>query len=143
MRSKRKTTCNQRVEAKTCLKQTSTHRKLIYLIFVLVLALVLLLVLLLTALQAPQIASAYLDDSEAVAAAKEIFSAAFAEAESGGLAAKQQPAPEHVVQEVNRELKQHITSPTITSPSIHHHFLCLFVYLRFVTGIVLLSTNLG
>ena len=59
------------------------------------------MVLLIISFQAPQIASAYLDDSEAVAAAKEIFSAAFAEAESGGLAAKQQPAPEHVVQEVN------------------------------------------
>ena len=43
---------------------------------------------------------------------------------------------------VIRELKQDITSLTITSPSLHHHFLCLFVYLRFLAGLVLLSTNL-
>merc|ERR1711955_1312 len=43
--------------------------------------------------QAPQIASAYLDDTEDVAAAK----AAFDEAAAGGLAAKQAPAPVHVI----------------------------------------------
>ena len=42
-----------------------------------------------------------------------------------------------------RELKLDITSLTITAPSLHHHFLRLFVYLRFVAGLVLLSTNLG
>ena len=42
----------------------------------------------------------------------------------------------------NRELKQHITSLTITSPSLHHHFLCLFIYLRFLAGLVQLSTEL-
>ena len=47
-----------------------------------------------------------------------------------------------------KELKQDITSLTITSPSLHHHFtitsfVCLFVYLRFVGKLVLLSTNLA
>merc|ERR1712058_48621 len=45
--------------------------------------------------QAPQIASAYLDDVEEVAAAKAAFEAAAA----GGLAAKQAPAPVHVIPE--------------------------------------------
>merc|ERR1712114_63500 len=47
--------------------------------------------------QAPQIASAYLDDVEDVAAAKAEFQAAFDEAAAGGLAAKQAPAPVHVI----------------------------------------------
>merc|ERR1712033_124295 len=47
--------------------------------------------------QAPQIASAYLDDTEDVAAAKAAFQAAFDEAAAGGLAAKQAPAPVHVI----------------------------------------------
>merc|ERR1712036_96442 len=47
--------------------------------------------------QAPQIASAYLDDVEEVAAAKAEFQAAFDDAAAGGLAAKQAPAPVHVI----------------------------------------------
>merc|ERR1711955_181043 len=47
--------------------------------------------------QAPQIASAYLDDTEDVAAAKAAFQAAFDDAAAGGLAAKQAPAPVHVI----------------------------------------------
>merc|ERR1712121_583048 len=47
--------------------------------------------------QAPQIAPAYLDDTEDVAAAKAAFQAAFDEAAAGGLAAKQAPAPVHVI----------------------------------------------
>merc|ERR1712115_544864 len=47
--------------------------------------------------QAPQIASVYLDDVEEVAAAKAAFRAAFDDAAAGGLAAKQAPAPVHVV----------------------------------------------
>merc|ERR1712133_162277 len=47
--------------------------------------------------QAPQIASAYLDDAEEVAAAKAEFQAAFDDAAAGGLAAKQAPAPVHVI----------------------------------------------
>merc|ERR1712114_124519 len=47
--------------------------------------------------QAPQIASAYLDDVEDVAAAKAAFQAAFDDAAAGGLAAKQAPAPVHVI----------------------------------------------
>merc|ERR1712112_653292 len=50
-------------------------------------------------LQAPQIASAYLDDAEEVAAAKAAFQAAFDDAAAGGLAAKQAPAPVHVIPE--------------------------------------------
>merc|ERR1712228_594868 len=48
-------------------------------------------------IQADQIASAYLDDTEDVAAAKAAFTAAFDDAAAGGLAAKQEPAPVHVV----------------------------------------------
>merc|ERR1712098_704510 len=47
--------------------------------------------------QADQIASAYLDDTEDVAAAKAAFTAAFDDAAAGGLAAKQEPAPVHVI----------------------------------------------
>merc|ERR1712026_492705 len=47
--------------------------------------------------QADQIASAYLDDTEDVAAAKAAFTAAFDDAAAGGLAAKQEPAPAHVI----------------------------------------------
>merc|ERR1712112_273952 len=49
--------------------------------------------------QAPQIVSAYLDDVEEVAAAKAEFQAAFDDAAAGGLAAKQAPAPVHVIPE--------------------------------------------
>merc|ERR1712212_932607 len=47
--------------------------------------------------QADQIPSAYIEDTEDVAVAKAAFNAAFEEAKSGGLAAKQAPAPVHVV----------------------------------------------
>ena len=46
-----------------------------------------------------------------------------------------------ILTSLNRELKQYITSLTITSPSLHHHFLCLFIFLRFLAGLVLLSTE--
>merc|ERR1712098_797295 len=49
--------------------------------------------------QAPQIASAYLDDVEEVVAAKAAFQAAFDDAAAGGLVAKQAPAPVHVIPE--------------------------------------------
>jgi len=48
-------------------------------------------------IQAPQIANAYLDDVEDVAAAKADFLAYFADVEGGALAAKQAPAPVHEV----------------------------------------------
>merc|ERR1712168_593775 len=51
-------------------------------------------------IQADQIATTYLADDEAVAAAKAEFLAAFADVEAGGLAAKQAPAPVHEVPEV-------------------------------------------
>merc|ERR1711862_111887 len=50
--------------------------------------------------QAEQIPESYLDDLEDVAAAKAAFKAAFDDAEAGGLAAKQAPAPVHVIPEV-------------------------------------------
>merc|ERR1712105_448975 len=50
-------------------------------------------------IQAEQIAAAYLDDVEEVAAAKAAFKAAFEDAAAGGLAAKQEPAPVHVIHE--------------------------------------------
>ena len=49
--------------------------------------------------QAEQIPNAYLDDDEDVAAAKAAFLAAFEDVAAGGLAAKQAPAPVHVVPE--------------------------------------------
>merc|ERR1711988_1368383 len=49
--------------------------------------------------QAAQIAASYLDDVEDVAAAEAAFQAAFDDAAAGGLAAKQAPAPVHVVPE--------------------------------------------
>merc|ERR1712025_690987 len=49
--------------------------------------------------QAEHIAAAYLDDLEEVAAAKAAFKAAFDDAAAGGLAAKQAPAPVHVLPE--------------------------------------------
>ena len=49
--------------------------------------------------QAAQVPSAFLDDTEDVAAAKAAFTAAFEEAKSGGLAAKQAPAPVHEIVE--------------------------------------------
>merc|ERR1712038_1643028 len=48
-------------------------------------------------LQAAQIASSYLADTEDVAAAKAEFLAAFDSAAAGGLAAKQAPAPVHAI----------------------------------------------
>merc|ERR1712215_670041 len=50
-------------------------------------------------IQAEQIAPAYLDDVEEVATAKAAFKAAFEDAAAGGLAAKQEPAPVHVIPE--------------------------------------------
>merc|ERR1711972_11389 len=47
--------------------------------------------------QAAQIAAEYLADAEEVAAAKAAFKAAFDDAAAGGLAAKQEPAPVHIV----------------------------------------------
>merc|ERR1712107_744396 len=47
--------------------------------------------------QASQVPAEYLEDTEDVAAAKAAFNEAFEEAKSGGLAAKQAPAPVHVV----------------------------------------------
>merc|ERR1719187_1632911 len=47
--------------------------------------------------QAPQIATAFLDDAEDVAAAKAAFKAAFDDAAAGGLASLQAPAPVHEV----------------------------------------------
>merc|ERR1719320_1548653 len=48
-------------------------------------------------IQAAQIGASYLDDVEDVAAAKAAFQAAFDDAAAGGLAAKQAPAPVHVL----------------------------------------------
>merc|ERR1711884_960441 len=61
--------------------------------------------------QAEQIATTYLADDEAVAAAKAEFLAAFADAEAGGLAAKQAPAPVHEVPEVVAPAVQAVAAP--------------------------------
>merc|ERR1712012_875003 len=47
--------------------------------------------------QAEQIPEAFLEDDEDVTAAKAAFQAAFDDAAAGGLAAKQAPAPTHVI----------------------------------------------
>merc|ERR1712213_105607 len=65
----------------------------------------------LAAKQAAQIADSYLADDEAVAAAKAEFLAAFADAEAGGLAAKQAPAPVHEVPEVVAPAVQAVAAP--------------------------------
>merc|ERR1712203_1292595 len=84
--------------------------------------------------QASQIPAAYLEDTEDVAAAKAAFNEAFEEAKSGGLAAKQAPAPVHVVADpvaptyTSLPLSYHSVSynpysyPThpVTSPLLHH-----------------------
>merc|ERR1711973_1007304 len=64
--------------------------------------------------QAEQIATTYLADDEAVAAAKAEFLAAFADAEAGGLAAKQAPAPIHEVPEVVAPAVQAVAAPIAT-----------------------------
>merc|ERR1711973_738932 len=64
--------------------------------------------------QAAQIATTYLADDEAVAAAKAEFLAAFADAEAGGLAAKQAPAPIHEVPEVVAPAVQAVATPIAT-----------------------------
>merc|ERR1712117_388007 len=79
--------------------------------------------------QAEQIATAYLADDEAVAAAKAEFLAAFADAEAGGLAAKQAPAPVHEVPEVVAPAVQAVAAPIAVAgypyaahPYAHHGF---------------------
>merc|ERR1712223_1305964 len=84
--------------------------------------------------QASQVPAEYLEDTEDVANAKAAFNEAFEEAKSGGLAAKQAPAPVHVVADpvaptyTSLPLSYHSVSynpysyPThpITSPLLHH-----------------------
>merc|ERR1712211_44050 len=84
--------------------------------------------------QASQVPAEYLEDTEDVAAAKAAFNEAFEEAKSGGLAAKQAPAPVHVVADpvaptyTSLPLSYHSVSynpysyPThpVTSPLLHH-----------------------
>merc|ERR1711973_185178 len=74
--------------------------------------------------QTEQIATAYLADDEAVAAAKAEFLAAFADAEAGGLAAKQAPAPVHEVPEVVAPAVQAVAAPIAVAgyPYAHHGF---------------------
>merc|ERR1712066_206743 len=69
-----------------------------------------------TDVQAPQIAASYLDDIEDVAAAKAAFLAAFDDAAAGGLAAKQAPAPVHVLPEP----APLVAAPAIAYAGLHH-----------------------
>merc|ERR1711976_289971 len=64
-------------------------------------------------IQAEQIAAAYLDDLEEVVAAKAAFKAAFDDAAAGGLAAKQAPAPVHV-------LPEPVAAPTVVPAAINY-----------------------
>merc|ERR1711962_1733835 len=85
-------------------------------------------------IQASQVPAEYLEDTEDVANAKAAFNEAFEEAKSGGLAAKQAPAPVHVVADpvaptytslplsyhsVSYNPYSHPTHP-VTSPLLHH-----------------------
>merc|ERR1712038_771252 len=77
-----------------------------------------------TDVQAPQIAASYLDDIEDVAAAKAAFLAAFDDAAAGGLAAKQAPAPVHVLPEpaplVAAPVAPIVAAPAIAYAGLHH-----------------------
>merc|ERR1712038_468061 len=77
-----------------------------------------------TDVQAPQIAASYLDDIEDVAAAKAAFLAAFDDAAAGGLAAKQAPAPVHVLPEpaplVAAPVASIVAAPAIAYAGLHH-----------------------
>ena len=64
--------------------------------------------------QAEQIPAAFLQDDEDVAAAKAAFQAAFDDAAAGGLAAKQAPAPVHVIPDVPA------VAPAV-APLVYHH----------------------
>jgi len=66
-------------------------------------------------IQAAQIASTYLADLEDVAAAKAEFLAAFADAEAGGLAAKQAPAPVHEI-----VAPTPLVATALATPVVHH-----------------------
>ena len=72
--------------------------------------------------QAAQIAASYLDDVEDVAAAKAAFQAAFDDAAAGGLAAKQAPAPVHVVPEPAPLVAAPVVAaaPVVTYAGLHH-----------------------
>merc|ERR1712177_137964 len=67
--------------------------------------------------QAEQIAAAYLDDLEEVVAAKAAFKAAFDDAAAGGLAAKQAPAPVHVLPE---PVAAPVAAPTVVPAAINY-----------------------
>lgn len=73
-------------------------------------------------IQAPQIAGAYLDDVEDVAAAKADFLAYFADVEGGALAAKQAPAPVHEVAApvVAAVHAAPAVIPTFAAPVVHN-----------------------
>merc|ERR1711936_929660 len=73
-----------------------------------------------TDVQAPQIAASYLDDIEDVAAAKAAFLAAFDDAAAGGLAAKQAPAPVHVLPEPAPLVAAPVAAPAIAYAGLHH-----------------------
>merc|ERR1711974_103140 len=68
--------------------------------------------------QAAQIGASYLDDVEDVAAAKAAFQAAFDDAAAGGLAAKQAPAPVHVLPEPAPLVAAPVAAPVVAAPAI-------------------------
>merc|ERR1711970_1559144 len=68
--------------------------------------------------QAEQIPNAYLDDDEDVAAAKAAFQAAFDDVVAGGLAAKQAPAPVHVLPAPAPLVAAPVAAPVVAAPAI-------------------------
>merc|ERR1719308_447184 len=71
--------------------------------------------------QAAQIGASYLDDVEDVAAAKAAFQAAFDDAAAGGLAAKQAPAPVHVLPAPAPLVAAPVVAaPAIAYAGLHH-----------------------
>ena len=73
--------------------------------------------------QAPQIATAYMADTEDVAAAKEAFLLEFKNVEAGGLADKQAPGPVAVAPAVMKVetpvVYSHIPATHLTYPGLH------------------------
>jgi len=86
-------------------------------------------------IQAPQIASAYLDDVEEVAAAKAAFDTEFKSVAAGGLAAKQAPAPVHVVPEpVVNKVEVPVAAPVAPVAYTAYHHVIPHTYAAYPVG---------
>merc|ERR1712002_988150 len=85
--------------------------------------------------QAPQIANAYLDDVKEVAAAKAAFDTEFKSVAAGGLAAKQAPAPVHVVPEpVVNKVEVPVAAPVAPVAYTAYHHVIPHTYAAYPVG---------